>query len=264
VTGFVDLMWRYCIDYTNRHDLTVCDEIMSPGYTLHMGGHHLAGRDDHYKPAVRAQYRQFPTLGLVVHALVTDGDRLAMRFSEHGASDRHDGALAAWSGIGVYRWNGVELTENWVEQDYFARRVQLERREPGALRPPGLDPWRVVPAPADARTEAVVRGWLDRSAWLTDDAIRLDDTRSGASDQPRFDVHDVHVDDLFTAGAEAAFHVTIAGEYRGGFSGIAPAGQVERHHAAGIVEVDALRAAVAGGEVISDRLGLWKRLGAAT
>ena len=29
-------MHRYCVDYTARHDLSVCDDIMVPGYTLHM------------------------------------------------------------------------------------------------------------------------------------------------------------------------------------------------------------------------------------
>jgi patatin-like phospholipase/acyl hydrolase len=39
----VALMRRYCIDYTARHDLSVCDDIMVPGYTLHMGTHDLVG-----------------------------------------------------------------------------------------------------------------------------------------------------------------------------------------------------------------------------
>ena len=29
---FVALMRRYCIDYTNSHDQSVCDEIMAPEY----------------------------------------------------------------------------------------------------------------------------------------------------------------------------------------------------------------------------------------
>jgi hypothetical protein len=62
---FVTLMRRYCVDYTARHDLSVCDDIMDPGYTLHMGVHDLAGRDEAYKPAAAAQFRQFPGLCLL-------------------------------------------------------------------------------------------------------------------------------------------------------------------------------------------------------
>ena len=109
VEPFVALMRRYCIDYTARHDLSVCDDIMVPGYTLHMGVHHLAGRDEAYKPAAAAQFRQFPGLCLTVNEIICSGDRLALRFTEHGASARHDGARAAWGGVGVYRWDGQRL-----------------------------------------------------------------------------------------------------------------------------------------------------------
>ena len=74
---FVTLMRRYCIDYTARHDLTVCDDIMDPGYTLHMGEYDLSGRDDAYKPAAAAQFRQFPGLCLTVNEIVCSGARLA-------------------------------------------------------------------------------------------------------------------------------------------------------------------------------------------
>src|SRR5262245_11924224 len=64
---------RYCVDYTSRHDLSVCDDIMVPGYTLHMGVHELAGRDDAYKPAAAAQFRQFPGLCLTVNEIICSG-----------------------------------------------------------------------------------------------------------------------------------------------------------------------------------------------
>ena len=35
---FVALMRRYCIDYTNSHDQSVCDEIMHPDYVVHISG----------------------------------------------------------------------------------------------------------------------------------------------------------------------------------------------------------------------------------
>lgn len=94
---FVALMCRYCIDYTSGHDLSVRDDIMAPG----------------------------------------SGDRMALRFTEHGASARHDGARAAWGGVGLYRWDGQRLLGNYVEQDYFARRRQLAGDGPDPVEPPG-------------------------------------------------------------------------------------------------------------------------------
>ena len=35
---FVALMKKYCIDYTNSHDQSVCDEIMHPDYVVHISG----------------------------------------------------------------------------------------------------------------------------------------------------------------------------------------------------------------------------------
>ena len=157
---FVALMRRYCIDYTARHDLSVCDDIMVPGYTLHMGTHDLAGRDEAYKPAAAAQFRQFPGLCLTVNEIICSGDRLALRFTEHGASARHDGARAAWGGIGLYRWDGQRLLENYVEQDYLARRRQLAEDGPDPVEPPAVAPWDTRSVPADPAAEAVVRGWL--------------------------------------------------------------------------------------------------------
>ena len=157
---FVALMRRYCIDYTARHDLSVCDDIMVPGYTLHMGVHHLAGRDEAYKPAAAAQFRQFPGLCLTVNEIICSGDRLALRFTEHGASARHDGARAAWGGVGLYRWDGQRLLENYVEQDYLARRRQLAGGGPDPVEPPAVAPWDTRSVPADPAAEAVTRGWL--------------------------------------------------------------------------------------------------------
>src|SRR5438552_2751292 len=157
---FVALMRRYCIDYTARHDLSLCDDIMVPGYTLHMGVHHLAGRDEAYKPAAAAQFRQFPGLCLTVNEIICSGDRLALRFTEHGASARHDGARASWGGVGLYRWDGQRLLENYVEQDYFGRRRQLAGDGPDPVEPPAVAPWDTRSVPADQAAEAVVRTWL--------------------------------------------------------------------------------------------------------
>ena len=93
---FVALMRRYCYDYTNCQDFAACDSIMVPGYTLHMGTHDLMGRDEFYKPATQKQFDQFPGLVLTINEIITNGDRLCLRFSEHGASVRH----GLWRALG--------------------------------------------------------------------------------------------------------------------------------------------------------------------
>jgi predicted ester cyclase len=249
---FVALMRRYCIDYTARHDLSVCDDIMDPGYTLHMGTHDLAGRDDAYKPAAAAQFRQFPGLCLTVSEIVCSRDRLALRFTEHGASARHDGARAAWGGVGLYRWDGQRLLENHVEQDYFARRRQLAGDGPDPVEPPAVAPWDTRSVPADPTAEAVVRGWLAAGDLA---GVTVDDGRPA---RRMIRAERTGVNALFSAGASVAFHVEQHGPFTGEDPAFAGDGEATLH-LAGVVRVAGGR--VAGGRVITDRLGLLRRLG---
>jgi SnoaL-like domain len=248
---FVALMRRYCIDYTARHDLSVCDDIMVPGYTLHMGVHDLAGRDEAYKPAAAAQFRQFPGLCLTVSEIICSGDRLALRFTEHGASARHDGALAAWGGIGLYRWDGERLLENYVEQDYLARRRQLAEGRPDPVEPPAVAPWDTRSVPADRAAEEVVRTWLaagDLSGVTADD---------GRPPHRPIAVSRTEIGVLFSAGPRVAFHAVQHGRLTGDDARFAGDGEAFVH-LAGVVLVDGGR--VAGGRVVRDRLGLLRRL----
>jgi hypothetical protein len=248
---FVALMRRYCIDYTARHDLSVCDDIMAPGYTLHMGTYDLTGRDEAYKPAAAAQFRQFPGLCLTVNEIICSGDRLALRFTEHGASARHDGARAAWGGIGLYRWDGRWLLENHVEQDYLARRRQLAGGGPDPVEPPAVAPWDTRSAPPDPAAEEIVRAWLaagDLGGVTADD---------GRPPHRPLAVTRTDVGVLFSAGPRVAFHAAQHGRLTGEDPGFAGGGEAMLH-LAGVVRVEGGQ--VAGGRVISDRLGLLRRV----
>lgn len=203
---FAALMRRYCIDYTNSHDLSVCDSIMEPGYVVHICGMALE-RDAAYKPSVEQVFSRFPALGLVVHELHTNGRRLVMRFSEHGATA--DGVLACWAGIGLYDWNGDKLLTCRVEQDFHSQRRQLTTGEVDPLEPPHVDPWlSLVERAPDPDAEAVVRDWLAAGDLAAADDGRIDD---GPIDRhvPVVEVEAAEVHDLFSAGDRVAFHATL-------------------------------------------------------
>lgn len=243
----VALMRRYVVDYTNRHDTSVCADLMEPEYTLRMGAHEVAGRDELYVPAAQRQFDQFPGLGLTVHDIVTNGDRLAMRFTEHGASTRHGGAAASWSGLGLYRWNGRRLTENWVEQDYLSRRRQLSGDGPDPVAAPAVAPWDAVAVPTDPDAENVVRGWV--AAGFPSTGVRWDD---GDDHVLLADTED-RVDDVFSAGERVAVRVTRTGTYAGGLDGVddAAVGRPATLHLVALVRV-------AGGDV-ADGYGVRNR-----
>ena len=255
---FVALMRTYCIDYTNSHDLSVCDSIMEPDYAVHIAGMRLE-RDAAYKPAVEQVFERFPALGLVVHELVTNGDRLVMRFSEHAATP--DGALACWAGIGLYAWNGTRLTMCRVEQDFVSQQRQLDGGVPDPLEPPHLDPWlTTVARPADPAVEEAARAWLATGDLRAAPGGRIDD-RAVAEHAPLLDVTAVDVHDLFSAGDQVAFHVTLRGAYTGGLDGIDPTGQPMQLDVAGILTVDG--GAVTAVRAVTDRFGAWLRMAAA-
>lgn len=266
---FVALMRRYVVDYTNRQDTSVCSEIMEPDYTLRMGPHEVSGRDEAYIPASRKQFTQFPGLGLTVHEVVTNGERLALRFSEHGASRRHEGAAAAWTGLGLYRWNGTRLQDNSVEQDYLSRRRQLASGTPATVGAPAVAPWDTPARPADPAAEAVVRSWIARgvaaggpagagSTTVTTD-LTWDDGGPGSEHAVLADAASV-IDDLFSAGDAVAFRLTCHGRYAGGLDDVtdAPAGTPATVHLVGLVHVR--DGQVASGHLVRDRLGMARAL----
>lgn len=256
VEPFVALMRRYCIDYTNAHDQSVCDEIMAPEYVVHISGFDLP-RDAAYKPAVARVFARFPGLQLQVHEFVTNGERLAMRFSEHGAAVDAGGRCAAWGGIGLYRWNGRQLLENFVEQDFLAQEQQLATGVAAPLESPHLDPWLGTRAQApSAEAEAAARAWLAKGELRAAANAEVDDSGYAPPMPWPLEVEAVEVNDLFSAGARVAFHVTQRGRYRGGLPGADAAwvGRAAALRCVGLVRVE-------GGEVralraISDRLGM--------
>lgn len=237
---FVSLMRTYCIDYTNSHDQSLYDEIMEPDYVVHINGMDLV-RSTTYASAVETLFTVAPGLGLVVHDFVLNGDRLCMYFSEHGAMPGpHGAALACWRGIGLYKWNGRRLTENHVEQDYFALQAQTASGRPHPLIPPHIDPWTTTePVPADATAEDVVRAWLEAADLGAAASLHVDDTRTGAAYEPVLDVETVTCNDLFSAGPSVPFHVTWSGTYRGGLGDdlVAHVGEPATMNVAGIARL---------------------------
>jgi hypothetical protein len=235
---FVALMRKYCIDYTNSHDQSLYDEIMETDYVVHISGFDLP-REPLYRSAVTDIFQRAPGLGLVVHEFVLNGDRLCMRFSEHGSMPTEKGrALACWRGIGLYKWNGKRLTENYVEQDYLSAHRQLQSGEPHELDAIHLDPWVGTEAvPPSAEAEDAVRTWLAKGDLTNARTHRIDDS---LTDGPVIDLNQVTVDDLFSAGNRVAFHIVASGPYRGGVDDVPDdcVGQDATLLVAGIASVD--------------------------
>lgn len=205
---FIKLMKRYVVDYTNSHDQGETKAIMVPDYILRMGPHFVEGRDSQYYTATRKQMDQFPGLGLTVHEIWTSGERLLMRFSEHGASNKHGGNLTSWSGIGLYKWNGEALTFNSVEQDYYSRARQLRSGQPNPVESPAIAPWDTVAEEPSPANETIVRNWLDSGLVSETDNVLCDDEWAGFPVGRIVNQKSITINDLFSSGHNVAFHVS--------------------------------------------------------
>jgi hypothetical protein len=233
------LMRRFAVDWLDRADEAVTEEIMAPGYTVRIGGVVLEGRAA-YTPATSGQLAQFPGLMITVHdVLYADGDRAALRFTEHGASAK-----------------GGMLVDNVVEEDYLARRRQLTTGAADPVDPPMVAPWTAPVGAADPAAEKVVREWLEVGGPASaDGAVTCDD---GAADR-LLDVSGCEVGDLFSAGGRVAFHAVLRGAYVGGLPDVdAAVGREAALSVVGLVSVGA--DGVVGGHVVRDRLGLRRAL----
>ena len=225
-----------------------------------MGEHVLRGREEAYKPAVRKQYRQFPTLGFTVHDLLLAPQRAALHFSEHGWSAR-TGTGAAWRGISLYTFVDGRIAECRVEQDYHARAAQLAAGIVAPVAPPAVDPWQAPPSPpAPGALDRVVAWLADGGPWR-DRAVRFDDEDHAPPARVRLDLEGVEILDAFAAGTRCAFHVAAHGTYRGGPDAALQdrIGSQTTVYATGIAHV-APDGSI-GADVVSDRLGTRRRLG---
>lgn len=237
----VEVLRRYVVDYTNGHDPNVIPSIIHESYRFMMSGTSMGYEE--YVSMVDSAFGYFPDLDLVVHDLFTDGDRLAMWFSERASSRSHGGREAVWQGVSLYRWNGIDmLTECVVEQDFYGRRQQLASGVSDTLEPAMTDPWSVDRMPSNDGARAVATKSLLGFA------------------PPHIDPTSTTVEDIFSAGQNVAFKVRWDGTYSGGLFGVdeSQRGSVASMDATGVAIVtDGM---MTNPHMVLDRYGLRRRL----
>lgn len=252
----VGLLRRFVVDCFNRHDLGVCRDLMEPTYRLRIGDHVIAGRDEQYVPAVRRQFEQFPGIGMTVHRVVACGDRVALQFSEHGASGGPGGPVACWAGIALYQSNGERLIACFAEEDYLARRRQLTTGVVDPIDPPAPAPWDSVAGSPDPHAEQVVRRWLAKGRPTAGDGVASDDEHLGVGLPLVVDVAETEVTEIFSSGSAVAFRARQMASYVSGFPDCSASARPVPFCSAGIVSV--VDGEVRSGKVVRDRMGLRK------
>ncbi|TFD62185.1 hypothetical protein E3T39_04095 [Cryobacterium suzukii] len=257
-TDSIELMRRFCADWLNKANADVCRQIMSAEYRVEIGGIVLSGLAE-YVPATLQQLRQFPGLEIVVHEVISNGNQMALRFTEHGGSTQ--GNYAAWVGIALFWSDGSVLVRNVTEEDYTSRRRQLGSGVPDALSDALLEPWVTEPRAPNAGAETRVRDWLEAGGLSVRDAqeSRLTWDEGAAASVPILNVTSTIVLDLFSAGETVVFRVVESGGYHDGLD--LPdqlLGKSGSLSSVGIVRADRTNAIT--GHVVRDRAGLRRAL----
>src|ERR1700712_5518375 len=174
---------RYCTEYVGRQNTDALDDLLEPDYVLSVGGDPLLGRDA-FKTAARGVFAQFPTIDVAMREIVTDGDRVAARFTERSSWTARPDRSAIWDVVVLFTWNGVRFTSCWVEQDFLGRREQLHRGVPRVVPLDGADPWAAAPAPLDGGAAEVAGAGRERGEPMPGEAV------------PLFDVDKTQIDEL--------------------------------------------------------------------
>lgn len=246
----LDLMKRWVVNYFNQHSDAAARQFIAPEYQLEIGDVVFAGRDDQWLPAVQQQFKLFPSLSMTVHQAIAGEGWAAAWFSEHGASD---GKAACWSGVAIYRNDGVQLTRCVAQEDYFTRHRQMKSGVCDALEAPAVAPWDMPQEAPNAEAMAVVKHWLNGSWPPAQPSVRCDDEHiTGVPLQ--FKVQTTHIDELHASGNDVVFHARQTGIYLDGLSGMAPNQNNAVLHCNGILKV--ANGQVVEGRVIRDRVGL--------
>lgn len=249
----VHLARRWVVDYFNCHDASAAREFARADYALRIGEYTFAGRDEQWLPAVQKQMDTFPGLGMTVHQVLASANRVAVLFTQHGASGGSGGRVTCWSGVAIYLSDGQQLSGCVAQEDYMTRQRQLKSGVADLVEAPSPAPWDTPMLARDTQAEAVVRAWLTESWPPAAPGVRCDDEHITGVPLV-FDVASGEISELFSSGPEVAFHVRQTGSYLGGLPGVESRGRTSVLHCNGIVRVQDGR--VHSGRVIRDRAGL--------
>ena len=121
---------RFFEELWNAGDLDAADSLLSPAHVHHIGERRLDGPEG-VKAAVTRFRGAFPDLHFTIEDVVSDGDRVVVRWIATGT---HDGPFydvpatgrpTRWSGMDLVRLEGGRIVELWSNADSMTLVEQL-------------------------------------------------------------------------------------------------------------------------------------------
>ncbi len=124
---------RRAFDEIAQGELAVADEIIAPEFVRHDLGANfpdVAGPEG-VRRLIAALRAAFPDIQTTLEDVISDGDRVVVRFTARGTHEGHfqgvapTGRRVAWAGINIYRVANGRIRETWQLADLLGLMQQL-------------------------------------------------------------------------------------------------------------------------------------------
>ncbi|MDT3436116.1 ester cyclase [Haloarcula sp. 1CSR25-25] len=131
-----DTVRRYLRAF-NERDLETLDDILADDVVEHGIHETLHGPEDVIE-FLESHFERFPDYAGTTHAMITEGDTVAVRYSATGTHKGEyldvepTGHEVEWTGMAMYRLTDEKISEVWVEENRLGLLEQLEAVDPPA------------------------------------------------------------------------------------------------------------------------------------
>ncbi|WP_331235199.1 ester cyclase [Natronorarus salvus] len=131
-----ELIRRY-LNAFNERDRETMSELLADDVVEHGLGRELHGYEE-IEEFLDAHFETFPDYSGRTDVLISEDDTVAVRYTVSGTHTGEyldvepSGRTVEWSGIAMYRIEGDEIAEIWIEEDRLGLLEQLEVLDPPA------------------------------------------------------------------------------------------------------------------------------------
>ncbi|HEV7666222.1 MAG TPA: ester cyclase [Chloroflexota bacterium] len=137
VTDSKAIVRRFMDEYLNGRDVSVARQVVTADHVAHFAGIPQTLDLQAWLQVSQGYFDAFPDFHLTVQDLVSEGDRVAVRWTwtgtHHGAfmGTPATGKHVEGAGMGLYRIAGSLIAEQWVTEDMTALTRQLSQDQGG-------------------------------------------------------------------------------------------------------------------------------------
>ena len=122
---------RFIEECVNRNNLSLADELFSPGYINNAATSDIPPDLEGYKQRLAYMIEAFPDLNIAIEDIFSYEDRVAVRLTVRGTHKGSyigvppTGVQATWTAIAIYKLEDGQIVERWENRDEHALMKQL-------------------------------------------------------------------------------------------------------------------------------------------